>query len=123
MKRQGQFAGIGIPSIITILLVLVLAVFSSLTVISAKAELSLAEKTAQSESSYYRADAESERELAALAKRAQALDNYRFETQIDEKTALVTTVSMDENGHITALAKTLRSLNEPEYDMSLNLME
>lgn len=123
MKRQGQFAGIGIPSIITILLVLVLAVFSSLTVISAKAELSLAEKTAQNESRYYRADAESERELAALAKQARALDNYCFETAIDDKTALVTTVSMDENGHITALTKTLRALNEPQYDTKLKLME
>lgn len=123
MKRTGNFGAFGIPSVITILLVLVLAVFSSLTVITAKAELSLAEKYADAVSAYYSADSESERKIAGIAAQGTEMENYSFSTKIDTDTVLWTTVSTDGSGNITACRKMLENTSASEYETGLNLMK
>ncbi len=50
--------GIGVISIITVLLVLTLSVFSVLTLVSARSDLELSERNAQTISAYYKADNE-----------------------------------------------------------------
>lgn len=53
--------GVGVISCITVLLVLILAVFSCLTLSTARADYALAQRSAETVSSYYEADSEARR--------------------------------------------------------------
>lgn len=58
--QKGSPIGVGVLTILTILLVLTLAMFSALTYASARADLALSKKNAQTISKYYLADAKAE---------------------------------------------------------------
>lgn len=55
--------GVGVLTVLTVLLVLILAVFSALTYISARADLALSRKDADTVTAYYAADAEARKLL------------------------------------------------------------
>ena len=48
-----SFTGIGIPTVITVFLILILTVFSAMALFAAKADLVLAERNAQTVTAYY----------------------------------------------------------------------
>lgn len=64
MREKGSPAGVGIISIIAVMFLLALAVFSVLTLTSARADLALTERGAESVAEYYVADSRAV-ELAA----------------------------------------------------------
>lgn len=59
--------GVGVISIVTVLLVLCLTIFSALTLTTAKADLNLSRINADTVSAWYAADAEAARQYAAFA--------------------------------------------------------
>ena len=61
MKKSPPPIGIGVVSIMTVLLVLTLSVFSALTLTSARADLSLSRTNAGTVAAYYAADAQAAR--------------------------------------------------------------
>jgi hypothetical protein len=67
--KKKAFAGtsMGISSIIAILVIMVLVVFSALSVTTAKADLTLSQKTADSLQAYYDADCKAEELMAEAA--------------------------------------------------------
>jgi hypothetical protein len=68
ISKKGSFGTtMGVASIIAILVILVLIVFAALSLTTAKADLTLSEKTAEATTDYYRADAEAEDRFAELA--------------------------------------------------------
>lgn len=64
MSDKGSPIGVGVLTILTVLLVLTLAVFSALTFASAKSDLSLSKINAQTVSDYYSADSEAAKQTA-----------------------------------------------------------
>lgn len=64
MRRRSFGTAMGITSIIAILVILVLVVFSALSLITAKADLNLSQKTADTIKSYYTADDKAETIIA-----------------------------------------------------------
>lgn len=65
-KSGTSFVGTGLLTILTVLLALVLSVFSILTYISARADLSLSRINADTVSAYYAADTEAVRMVQAF---------------------------------------------------------
>lgn len=59
--------GVGVISIVTVLLVLCLTIFSALTLTTAKADLNLSRINADTVSAWYAADAQAARQYAAFA--------------------------------------------------------
>ena len=66
MKQYPSRMGVGTSSILLILVVVSLTLFASLSLIQARADASLTEKTAVSTAAYYEADARAQVVLAAL---------------------------------------------------------
>ena len=67
-KRKTSFGtSMGVTSIIAILVILVLVVFSTLSVTTSKADLTLSKKTADSITAFYEADSKAEELLANIA--------------------------------------------------------
>ncbi|MBC5730026.1 hypothetical protein INF37_01115 [Pseudoflavonifractor sp. DSM 107456] len=66
-RRQESPFGVGIITIITVLLVLTLSIFAALTLTTAKADLALSEINAETVQSYYAADREAAQRYAAFA--------------------------------------------------------
>ncbi len=66
MKQYPSRMGVGTSSILLILVVVSLTLFASLSLIQARADASLTEKTAFSTAAYYEADARAQEMLAAL---------------------------------------------------------
>lgn len=70
--------GIGVISVLTVLLVLCLSLFAALTLTSAKADLSLSQRNAQQVTAYYEADAQA----VALYEAFLSSDDAELETTI-----------------------------------------
>ena len=67
MKKQSSAIGVGAITILNILLVVMLCVFSVLTLSSARADMALSKRSADSVEAYYAADAEAVRLYRAFA--------------------------------------------------------
>lgn len=70
--------GVGVISVLTVLLVLCLSLFAALTLTSAKADLSLSQRNAQQVTAYYDADAQA----VALYEEFLSSDDAELETAI-----------------------------------------
>jgi hypothetical protein len=72
-KAQRAQVGIGIGgvSILAVFVILCLTAFAALALVSARADLTFSEKTAQAARAYYAADTAAERRLAQLAETAE----------------------------------------------------
>ena len=66
-KKKSFGTTMGVTSIIAILVILVLVVFSALSITTSKADLVLSQKTSENVKAYYTADAEAEEKLAEVA--------------------------------------------------------
>ncbi|MDR0874799.1 MAG: hypothetical protein LBN12_01170, partial [Clostridiales Family XIII bacterium] len=66
-KKASFGTSMGVSSIIAILVILVLVVFSALSIATSKADLVLSQKTSDSVKAFYAADASAEEILAAIA--------------------------------------------------------
>ena len=69
----------GVSSIIAILVILVLVVFSSLSITTSKADLNLSQKSSDGIKAYYDADAEAEDMMAEVAIAITGGSNWRAE--------------------------------------------
>ena len=95
----------GVTSIIAILVILVLIIFSALSITTSKADLSLAEKTALSTTDFYVADGIAEEKLAEIAdtvkndsKYDEPLTNLGYKVESDGDDTLVSyKVEIDKN--------------------------
>lgn len=67
MRKRSFGTTMGITSIIAILVILVLVVFSTLSLITAKADLTLSEKTSENIEAYYDADGKGEVIISQLS--------------------------------------------------------
>ena len=79
-KKKASFGtSMGVSSIIAILVILVLVVFSSLSITTSKADLTLAEKTSDGLKAFYDADAAAEDMMAEVAKAIAGGGDWRVE--------------------------------------------
>lgn len=121
MKKRSFGTTMGITSIIAILVILVLVVFSTLSLITAKADLTLSEKTAENIETYYTADSKGEVILSQLSDiinsgadiKKYASDNdytyenngsnhlIKFTIEVDSSRNLNAEVLFDSKGNIT----------------------
>jgi len=77
-KKKAAFGtSMGVSSVIAILVILVLVVFSALSITTSKADLTLSQKTARSIEAYYEADAEAEDRMAVVAAAVADLGAWR----------------------------------------------
>lgn len=71
-KQRNSPMGVGVLTILTILLVLMLAIFASLTFVSAKADLSLSQINADTVTAYYAADSKAAQMAREFAKGSES---------------------------------------------------
>lgn len=72
--RKRSALGVGVTTMVTILVVLLLVVFSVLTLVSARSDVRLSEKALEQNQDYYRADGEATRWYADLDAAAALLE-------------------------------------------------
>lgn len=109
--------GIGVISIITVLLVLCLTIFSALTLSSAKADLALSQKNADTVAAYYEADAKA----AALYRDFATGGAQTMEETIPmtENQFLHLQLARDEDGTIQILSWRTQFVEGAEIDSTL----
>lgn len=114
--------GVGVLTVLTVLLVLTLAVFSVLTFTSARADLALSNINAETVSAYYAADAQA----AALAAGFQAGSAPELEATLPmtEAQSLYIHLIRDPDGAVRALAwKTVPAREEVEIESGLSVFD
>ncbi|HBU11849.1 MAG TPA: hypothetical protein DEB31_03730 [Clostridiales bacterium] len=85
-KRESIGIGTGSVSILAVFVVLCLTTLSVLSLVSARADNALTQKTAQVTAQYYEADAQAEKKLAALldvVKTGYGWENYAIQEGFD----------------------------------------
>ena len=75
-SRPRTAIGVGITTLVTIIVAVLLTTFSVLTLVTARADLRLSNKAIESTQSYYTADSEAEQWLAIL-------DNFVIRSHVD----------------------------------------
>lgn len=105
-KKKGSFGTtMGVSSIIAILVILVLVVFSALSITTSKADLTLSQKTSNGVAAFYEADAAAEDMMAEVAN-AIKTNNLKglpgdYEVSGTNNGTLISyTVSIDENRNL-----------------------
>jgi len=108
-KKKASFGtSMGVSSIIAILVILVLVVFSTLSITTSKADLTLSQKSSDSIKAYYEADAAAEDMLCEVAVAvnqggdwsAQLSTNGYNISKADGKTLVSYTVPIDRNRNL-----------------------
>jgi hypothetical protein len=125
-KRLSRSAvGVGLSTLVTIMVAVLLTTFSVLTLVSARADLRLSTKAVESTQAYYAADGEAQRWLAAvdgIIREAQgdpatelSAAGYQVDTAdgqqprlaeafpIDDKRDLAVEIALDSSGEIDIL--------------------
>lgn len=101
-EKASSPIGVGVLTILTVLLVLALAVFSVLTFTSAKADLALSSTNAETVTAYYAADAEARRQLADFM--AGTLAEYEATIPMTDAQSLYIHLARGPDGACTVLA-------------------
>lgn len=111
--KESSPAGVGAVTILTVLLVLCLTVFSALTLSAARADLALSRRNADTVQAYYRADAQGARLYADFVANGAA----ELETAIPmtETQALYLHLARAADGGVLTLAWQVRA-EEAELD-------
>jgi len=78
-KKESFGTSMGVSSVIAILVILVLVVFAALSITTAKADLTLSQKSAWGIQAYYEADAAAVEMMAEIAVAIAAADDWRAE--------------------------------------------
>lgn len=129
MSENRARIGIGVPSVVLVLLTLSLTVLAVLTLSAGQSDFKLTKRSVESAESYYAAVSESEKALAALdgalvegedldgtaaAYEAEKVDNtYVFSFDAGADRALQMTVAV-QDGRAVIVKRTLVSLQEQE---------
>jgi hypothetical protein len=127
MKGRRPVVSIGIVSLITVFSILILAVFTVLSLSGSRSDTALSDTAARAVSDYYAAEAEAEQKLKELSviaaddaqiplvKRLEAAgfeiendNNYPgtvvvYNTSVDDRRELCTKVGIDEQGEVERL--------------------
>jgi len=98
----------GVSSIIAILVILVLVVFSALSITTSKADLKLSQKTSDGVKAYYDADSAAEDKMAEVSKAIKTSSDWRADlarggytlSDSDEGTLIKYTVPIDDNRNL-----------------------
>lgn len=122
--RQSQAPspfGVGIITIITVLLVLTLSIFAALTLSSARADLALSRINAGTVRAYYEADAQAARLYAGFA--AGSAQTLEESIPIDGQQSLHLSLRREADGSVTILAweTVTRPIEEEEVTTDRNL--
>jgi len=104
MKREkgSSPVGTGAITVLTILLVLCLCIFSALTLSTAQGDLSLSERNAQMVTAWYQADAEAARQYGAFA--AGTDSELESKIPMTDTQYLYLHLSRTDQGEVTVLA-------------------
>ena len=109
MKKASFGTSMGVSSIIAILVILVLVVFSTLSITTSKADLTLSQKSSESIKAYYQADAAAEDRIAEVAEFIEndgdnwqkGLEQKDYYVSKDKENTLVSyVVPIDENRNL-----------------------
>ncbi len=113
-EKRSSPIGVGVLTILTVLLVLTLAVFSALTYTSARADLALSQRNADMVTAYYAADSEARKLQAEFA---QGLDD-ELEATLPMTGAQSLYIHLArEGGEVRVLAwKTVPAQEEGQYE-------
>ena len=107
--------GVGVLTVLTVLLVLILAVFSALTYASAKADLALSQKNADTVTAYYAADGEARKLLDQFADGLE--DELEATLPMTEAQSLYIHLVRNGDGAVDVLAwKTVPAQEEAEVE-------
>lgn len=101
-ERSASPIGVGVLTVLTILLVLTLAVFSALTYASARADLALSRKNADTVTAYYAADAQARSLRAQFAQGEEA--ELKATLPMTEAQSLYIHLERDLDGSVRTLA-------------------
>lgn len=106
--------GVGVVTILTVLLVLSLTIFSTLTLSTARADLALSQRNADTVQAYYKADAQAAKRYADFAES----DELELETTIPmtETQSLYLHLARQADGSILILAWKTQAEAESEID-------
>lgn len=109
--------GVGVVTILTVLLVLILTIFSALTLSTARADLALSQRNADTVQAYYAADAQAAKLYADFAESGDS----ELETAIPmtDTQSLYLHLTRQDNGSILTLAWQTQSEEETELDEHL----
>jgi hypothetical protein len=142
ISKKGTFGTtMGVSSIIAILVVLVLIVFAALSITTAKADLTLSRKTAESTTEYYAADSAAEDKVGEVAGlinsgagwETKLGEGYEvtadgaskivaYEVMIDDSKALSVRLRIDAGGAISRELWQVHSTTEWESKEDLQLI-
>ena len=93
--------GVGVLSVITVLLVLTISLFAALAVSTAQADLALSQKNAETVAAYYAADAQAARLYAAFAAGDQP--SLEAEIPITQRQSLILRLNREADGRVEVL--------------------
>ncbi|MDR0347378.1 MAG: hypothetical protein LBH56_03290 [Coriobacteriales bacterium] len=113
-RKSRSAVGIGLSTLVTIMVAVLLTTFSVLALVSARADLRLSNKVVASTQAYYVADAEAEQWLASLDARVSdyratsgsglagslAAAGYRVDTAGDGSLRIASSFSIDEGRNL-----------------------
>lgn len=117
MRQQGTSPmGVGAISILTVLLVLTLAMFSALSFASARADLALSQINADTVAAYYAADAAAARLCTSFA--AGQAPELEATLPISARSSLHLHLGRDESGGVRILAWQTVPAVEAEWEQS-----
>ncbi len=113
-QRETSPMGVGVISILTVLLVLTLAIFSALSLASARADLALSQINADTVAAYYAADAAAARIYAAFS--AGQEPELEATLPISARSSLRLHLDRDGDGGVRVLAWQTVPTPEPERE-------
>ncbi len=104
-ERNDFFTAVGIPSLITVLVVMLLGSFAVLSLITARADIKLAKKAYDAASDYYAADLAATQKLAELkrlVKEGADISSYGFDViqTIDSGELICYNIPIDNNNSL-----------------------
>lgn len=115
MKRSAASpVGVGVISVITVLLVLTLSLFAALSVATAQADLALSRKNADTVTAYYQADAQAAELYAAFA--AGNEPTLEAVLPITDQQSLLLRLARTEAGDVEILAWQTQTQELPPED-------
>ncbi|MEG0829480.1 MAG: hypothetical protein RSD88_03640 [Anaerovoracaceae bacterium] len=86
-KKQGFFLGMGVISLVVVLIILTISCFAILTYISADTEYQLSQKTKASVDGFYKADSEANLKMAEISRE---IKKGKLNQLVEEKRYVVT---------------------------------
>ena len=121
-EKASSPIGVGVLTILTVLLVLALAVFSVLTFTSAKADLALSRTNAETVSAYYAADAQAKARMADFM--AGTAPEYEETIPMTDAQSLHIHLRRQTDGTCAVLAwNTVANERETEFDQGLDVWD